>query len=55
MDEAHDAGSADAGGNFIAAEVLEFRGDKRGCTVYVELELRVGMKVTSPFNDLAIL
>jgi hypothetical protein len=55
MDDAYYAGSADAGCYLIAAEVLEFRGDKRGCTVYVELEFRVGMKVTSPFNDLAIL
>jgi hypothetical protein len=55
MDEAHDAGSADAGCYLIAAEVLEFSGDKRGCPVKVELEFRVGMKVTSPFNDLTTL
>ena len=55
MDDAHYAGSADAGCHLIAAEVLEFRSDKRSSSVNVELEFRMSMKVTSPFNYLAVL
>jgi hypothetical protein len=55
MDEAHDAGSADADYDLVAAEVLEFRRDKRGSSVNIELKLRMSMKVTSPFDDLAVL
>jgi hypothetical protein len=55
MDDAHYAGSADAGCYLIAAEVFEFCGDKRGCSANVKLELRVSMKVTSPFNYLTVL
>ena len=52
LDDADDAGPADAGHDLVAAECLELVGDDAGGAVHVEEELGVLVEIAAPAGDL---
>jgi hypothetical protein len=51
VDDADDAGAADAGDDVITAERPELFGDKGGRVVNIEQQFRIGVKATAPSGD----
>ena len=54
LDDADDAGLADAGDDLVAAELLQLLGDDAGRAVHVELQLGMLVQVAPPGGDLVV-
>ena len=54
LDQADDAGAADAGDDLVDAEFLEFFGDEGGRIFHREEEFGPGVDVAAPFGDLVL-